>query len=92
MDISDLDGLAMACEDAVASGFDATAAIHPGQVDVIRRTHAPAPERVDWARRLLEHVGTERGVTTFEGRMVDGPIYKQAERTLRLARTSAGGN
>jgi citrate lyase beta subunit len=24
-------------------------------------------------------------VTTFEGRMVDGPIYAQAERVLRLA-------
>lgn len=85
MDIPDTDGLTAECADAVASGFDATVAIHPSQVPVIRSTYAPAPERIDWARRLLAHVGDERGVTTFEGRMVDGPIYRQAERVLRLA-------
>ncbi|PVG82172.1 CoA ester lyase [Nocardioides gansuensis] len=88
MDIDDLDGLASACEDAVAVGFDATVAIHPKQVDVIRASYAPSAERIDWARRLLAHVGDDRGVTTFEGRMVDGPIFKQAERILRLAHTT----
>lgn len=92
MDIPDLDGLADECEDAAAVGFDATVAIHPSQVAVIRGAYTPHPERVDWARRLLQHVGNDRGVTTFEGRMVDGPIYAQAERVLRLARTTAGGN
>ncbi len=85
MDIGDVDGLAAECEDAVAVGFDATAAIHPGQVPVIRAAYAPSAEQIDWARRLLTQVGDDRGVTTFEGRMVDGPIYAQAERVLRLA-------
>jgi citrate lyase subunit beta/citryl-CoA lyase len=85
MDIDDLDGLAAECEDAVAVGFDATVAVHPKQVDVIRASYSPDAERVDWASRLLQHVGEDRGVTTFEGRMVDGPIFKQAERILRLA-------
>jgi len=85
MDIADTAGLQAECEDAVASGFDATVAIHPSQVAVIRSTYAPTAERIDWARRLFAHVGDDRGVTTFEGRMVDGPIYKQAERVIRLA-------
>ncbi len=85
MDIDDLDGLAAECEDAVAVGYDATVAIHPKQVAVVRASYSPTPERVDWAQRLLAHVGDDRGVTTFEGRMVDGPIYLQAERILRLA-------
>lgn len=89
MDIADTDGLAAECEDAVAVGFDATVAIHPSQVPVIRSAYLPTPERVDWARRLLAHVGDDRGVTTFEGRMVDGPIYKQAERIVRLAALAA---
>jgi citrate lyase subunit beta/citryl-CoA lyase len=46
---------------------------------------------VEWARRLLSHAGDDRSVTTFEGRMVDGPIFKQAERVLRLA-TGTGGS
>ena len=84
MDIADTTGLAAECEDAVASGFDATAAIHPSQVPVIRAAYAPSPEQVDWATKLLAHIGDDRGVTTFEGRMVDGPVYIQAERVLRL--------
>lgn len=85
MNIPDLDGLRQECADAVASGFDATVAIHPTQLKTIRATYRPSPERVEWAERLLAHVGDNRGVATFEGRMVDGPIYAQANKTLRLA-------
>ena len=85
MDIADLDGLRRACEDGAACGFDATVAIHPSQVPVIRAAYLPSAERVDWARRLLAEAGEDRGVFTFEGRMVDGPVFAQAERTLRLA-------
>ncbi|MDF1706153.1 MAG: CoA ester lyase [Aeromicrobium sp.] len=91
MDIADTDGLAAECEDAVATGFDATVAIHPSQVATIRSTYAPSAERVAWAEQLLAHVGDDRSVTTFQGRMVDGPIYAQAERVLRLAATTSGG-
>ena len=91
MDIPDTAGLAAECEDAVASGFDATVAIHPTQVAVIRRSYAPDAERVVWAEQLLAHVGDDRSVTTFRGRMVDGPIYAQAERVLRLAAATSGG-
>jgi citrate lyase subunit beta/citryl-CoA lyase len=84
MNIPDTEGLRAQCEDAVAIGFDATVAIHPKQVAVIRAAYAPTPERVAWAQRLLAAVGDDRGVTTFEGRMVDGPIYRQAERIVHL--------
>ncbi|MFD2420182.1 HpcH/HpaI aldolase/citrate lyase family protein [Amycolatopsis pigmentata] len=85
MDIGDTAGLAAECDDAVAVGFDVKVAIHPKQVATIRASYVPTADRVDWARRLFAHVGEDRGVTTFEGRMVDGPIYAQAERVLRLA-------
>lgn len=91
MDIQDVQGLATECEDAVAVGFDATVAIHPSQLAVIREAYKPSADRLAWARRLLEHTGDDRAVTTFEGRMVDGPIYKQAERVLRLAAITTGG-
>ncbi|MFD6276806.1 HpcH/HpaI aldolase/citrate lyase family protein [Streptomyces sp. NPDC060209] len=91
MDIDDIEGLRAECEDAAAVGFDATVAIHPSQVEVIRRAYAPSPEQADWAVRLFAAVGQERGVATFEGRMVDGPVYAQAERILRWAAASAQG-
>jgi len=88
LDIPDTAGLAAESEDAAASGFDAKVAIHPAQVPPIRAAFTPDADQVAWARALLAHAGTDRSVTTFQGRMVDGPVYLQAERVLRLAGTS----
>ncbi|MCR5979187.1 CoA ester lyase [Gordonia jinghuaiqii] len=85
MDIGDTAGLQAECEDAVAVGFDATAAIHPSQVPVIQRAYAPSSDQLDWARALLEATADNPGVTTFRGRMVDGPVYAQARRIVDRA-------
>ncbi|QLY32414.1 HpcH/HpaI aldolase/citrate lyase family protein [Nocardia huaxiensis] len=85
LDIPDLDGLAEESLDAVAVGFDAKVAIHPSQVPVIRRAYAPVAAEVDWARRLLAEVPNHRGVFTFEGRMVDMPVIRHAERIVQRA-------
>ncbi|MBF6330478.1 CoA ester lyase [Nocardia transvalensis] len=85
LNIPDLDGLRAEAEDAVAVGFDAKVAIHPSQVPVIRETYAPSAEELDWARRLLAEVPNNRGVFTFEGRMVDGPVVHHAERIVQRA-------
>lgn len=85
LNIADLDGLRLAAEDAVAQGFDASVAIHPTQVPVIRTAFAPPEAEVDWARRVLAAAKVERGVFRFEGRMVDGPVLRHAEALLRRA-------
>lgn len=85
LDIQDLDGLAAEAEDAIAIGFDAKVAIHPKQVPVIRTAYAPQPSEVDWARRVLAEAPNHRGVFTFEGRMVDMPVIRHAERIVQRA-------
>jgi citrate lyase subunit beta/citryl-CoA lyase len=82
LDIKDLDGLREEAVDAAALGFDGTVAIHPSQVPVIRAAYAPDTDQVEWAQRLLAAAAGERGVFQFEGRMVDGPILRHAERLL----------
>ena len=89
MDIPDLDGFASQCEDSVASGFDAVVSIHPSQVPVVRAAYTPSPERVRWATELLSSVGDGAGVSTYDGAMVDEPIFPQARQVLELARASA---
>ena len=79
-----LAGLAAEAEDAVASGFTATACIHPSQVDTIRTAYAPTEAQLEWARTLLAAAETSRGAFAFEGQMVDEPVLRHA-RTL-LAR------
>ncbi|MDZ4267898.1 MAG: CoA ester lyase [Mycobacterium sp.] len=85
LDIKDLDGLRAETDDAVAVGFDAKVAIHPTQVAVIRAGYAPTAEQIDWARAVLAKAGAERGVFQFEGRMVDMPVLRRAERIVALA-------
>ncbi|WP_028478557.1 CoA ester lyase [Nocardia sp. CNY236] len=85
LDIRDLDGLAAEADDAVAVGFDAKVAIHPSQVPVLRTAYTPSHQQADWARRLLAEAPNHRGVFTFEGRMVDGPVFRHAEQIVRRA-------
>jgi citrate lyase subunit beta/citryl-CoA lyase len=86
LDIDDLAGLAAEAEDAVASGFAASACIHPSQVDTIRTAYAPTEDELQRARELLAAAEGQPGVFTHEGRMVDGPILRHAERILARAR------
>ncbi|PQM47723.1 Citrate lyase subunit beta-like protein [Mycobacterium talmoniae] len=52
---------------------------------MVRNAYRPAPDKVDWARRVLEAARTERGVFAFEGQMVDSPVLRHAEAILRRA-------
>ena len=85
LDIKNLDGLRAESDDAVAVGFDAKVAIHPTQVAVIRSAYTPTDDQVDWARRVLDAAGSQRGVFQFEGLMVDAPVLRKAERIVALA-------
>ena len=85
LDIADTAGLENEAADAVASGFTATACIHPSQVEAIRTAYQPTAEQVDYALGLLEAAASARGVFQHEGRMIDGPVLRHAEAVLRRA-------
>jgi citrate lyase subunit beta/citryl-CoA lyase len=82
LDIPDTAGLALEAEDARASGFSATACIHPSQVAMIRDAYRPAAEDVTWATLVLAAAEREHGVFRFDGRMVDEPVLRQARTVL----------
>lgn len=83
--IGDTAGLAVEAEDAVGSGFCATACIHPSQVAVIRDAYRPTPAEVAYAWAILDAAATEHGVFQYQGRMIDGPLLRHAEAILRRA-------
>lgn len=85
LDIQNLDGLAAEARDAVASGFTATACIHPSQVAVIRSAYAPTTAELDAARAVLAAAEGERGVFQFDGHMVDEPVLRHARSVLARA-------
>lgn len=83
--IDDLDGLRDEAEDAVASGFAATACIHPSDVPVIREAYRPSAAEVARARRILSAAAENPGVFRLDDLMVDGPVLRHAESVLRRA-------
>lgn len=90
LDLADHDGLRAEAVDAAASGFTATACLHPDQVGVVRAAYAPSAEEVERARELLdaaERAGS--GVFAHDGRMVDGPLLRHARTLLARAATTA---
>lgn len=86
IDIDDAVGLMGEAKDAAASGFAATACIHPGQVSVIREAYAPDPETLAWAGDVLAAAAGERGVFRFRGQMIDEPLLRHARATVSRAR------
>lgn len=88
VDIGDLKGLSLEAQDAAASGFAATACIHPGQVATIREAYAPTEEQLRWARGVLAEA--EGGAFRFEGRMIDEPILRHARALVARAGAEPG--
>ena len=85
VDIPDLSGLALEALDARASGFAATACIHPSQVAVIQDAYRPTTEEVALATAMLVAAEGQRGVFRFGGRMVDEPVLRHSRATLARA-------
>ena len=85
LDIADVEGLRVEAEDAAASGFGATACIHPSQVDVVRSAYRPTDAEIAWASGVLRAATNERGAFRYEGRMVDAPLLRHAEQILSSA-------
>ena len=82
-DFTNQEGLAAEAADAVASGWTAKACIHPSQVSVIREAYTPTADQLEYAQALLAEVEKHSGVFQFRGAMVDGPLIRHAEQTVR---------
>ena len=74
---------------ARAVGFTGKMAIHPDQVSVINEAFSPSADEVSAAHRILEaaEAAHEEGEGAFrlDGRMVDAPVIRRAQRVLALA-------
>ena len=73
-------------------GFGAKLCIHPAQVAGVNAAFTPTPIELEWAQRVLaafEAAGG--GVFSLEGRMVDAPVVRLAQRTLAQGRGAAAG-
>lgn len=86
LDLDDVQGLEAEATDAAASGFRATACIHPNQVSVVRAAYRPDAAAVEWAHAVLQAAEQERGVFRFRGRMIDEPVLRHARSVIARSR------
>ena len=81
----DLEGLAVYARLGRQEGFGGMMAIHPDQVTVINAAFTPSADELAWARRVVDAFQGNSGVVALEGRMLDAPHRKQAQRVLDRA-------
>jgi citrate lyase subunit beta / citryl-CoA lyase len=68
-------------------GFAGKMAIHPAQIAPIHAAFSPSADEIEWAGRVLAafSAAPESGALSLDGRMLDKPHVRQAERILAAA-------
>ncbi len=87
VDFRDDEGLRRECMEAERDGFTGKMAIHPSQVPVINDAFTPSREAVADAEAVVRAFAGSQGlgVTSIDGRMLDRPHLRRAERILARA-------
>lgn len=80
-------GLIADCQEAAREGFTGRIAIHPAQVAAINAAFTPSDDEVAHASRVVAAFNSAPGigVVGLDGRMLDIPHLKQAQRILEQA-------
>ncbi|KIM66771.1 hypothetical protein SCLCIDRAFT_109412 [Scleroderma citrinum Foug A] len=85
------------CEDGRRLGFNGKQVIHPTQVETVNATFVPTAQEILRAAKILHQMNkahtSEKGAFGLEmdgggKEMIDAPMLKQAENTIRLARAA----
>ena len=92
-----IDGISPGTEDMAQIGLDAARSrrggfggklcIHPAQVGMVNAAFTPSAEELSWARRVIDAFqAAGGGVFSLDGRMVDAPVLRLAQRTMAQSR------
>ena len=80
-------GLLRETQAAVADGFAGKLLIHPDQIDPVNAAFTPDAARIAWAIRVRDAFAANpnAGVLSMDGKMLDRPHLRLAERILAMA-------
>lgn len=88
--IEDLDGLATETLAAKRDGFAGKMVIHPSHAAPVNLAFTPSADELEWARRVVAAFASGgMGATRMDGKMLDRPHLKLAERLLAQAKGTA---
>ncbi|HNC09238.1 MAG TPA: CoA ester lyase [Anaerolineales bacterium] len=93
IDYKDLEALKAEAEFGARLGFSGKQVIHPNQVPVAQEAFTPSDEAITYARRIVETFEASqkegKGAYSLDGKMIDMPLLKNAQKVL--ARAKAAG-
>ena len=91
-DFNNTEALRAECQQAAGMGYTGKQAIHPNQVAPIQDSFIPSEDAIAHARRIVEaaeqHQKEGHGAFALDGKMIDAPVVKAAERVLARARAA----
>jgi citrate lyase subunit beta-like protein len=92
IDFKDPDGLRAEAEQGAGFGFSGKQIIHPNQVPVVQEAFTPSDAAIEYAKRIVESFESSqregKGAYALDGKMIDMPLLKNAQKVLDRARAA----
>ena len=92
IDFKDEKGLRVEAEQGAGLGFSGKQVIHPNQVVPVQEAFTPSNEAIEYAKRIIESFESSqkegKGAYALDGRMIDMPLLKNAQKVLERARAA----
>ena len=88
-DVGDEEGLRLNVLEGKALGFEGIGCIHPRQIAPIHQSYAPDTSEIEKALKIVNAFNEAKekglGVISIGTKMIDLPVVKRAEKTIKLA-------
>jgi citrate lyase beta subunit len=92
IDFKDIESLRAEAEFGARLGFSGKQIIHPAQVEPVQTAFTPNDEAIAYAKRIVESFEASqkegRGAFALDGKMIDMPLLKNAQKVLERARAA----
>jgi citrate lyase subunit beta-like protein len=92
IDFHDLEGLRLEAEQGARLGFSGKQIIHPNQVAAVQEAFTPSDESIEYAQRVVRTFSASqregKGAFALDGKMIDMPLLKNAQKVLDRARAA----
>lgn len=92
IDFRDIEGLRTESEQGARLGFSGKQIIHPNQVAPVQEAFTPSDEAVAYAQRVVDAFSASqkegRGAFALDGKMIDMPLLKNAQKVLDRAKAA----
>ena len=92
IDYNDIEALRVESEFGARLGYSGKQIIHPAQVEPVQVAFTPNDEAIAHARRIIETFEASqkegRGAYSLDGKMIDMPLLKNAQKVLERARAA----